>query len=205
MKSQVRNHENIRPAKFLPVGPSVIDMPKRHTSQFVMYWCFQGFSVEGMENLQEIRSNRLYLCQFLCALSILRTGETSPPFFWRFWNKMASYNDFSYPKRFFFYTGFREVKVRKKNDFEKIWFSLHRENTWEEFFLCFRNHFVHHPSQCCGYVKRLKPRRPFTSGTNRSSNSTYLCEDAKLVIHIPRYSRTRTYLTRLYRIIGYIG
>ncbi|XP_067142705.1 cap-specific mRNA (nucleoside-2'-O-)-methyltransferase 1 isoform X1 [Centruroides vittatus] len=33
-----------------------------------------GFSVEGRENLQEILSKRLYLCQFLCALSILRTG-----------------------------------------------------------------------------------------------------------------------------------
>lgn len=33
-----------------------------------------GFSVEGQENLQEILSKRLYLCQFLCALGILRTG-----------------------------------------------------------------------------------------------------------------------------------
>ncbi|XP_054724834.1 cap-specific mRNA (nucleoside-2'-O-)-methyltransferase 1-like [Uloborus diversus] len=33
-----------------------------------------GFSVEGNENIQEILSKRLYLCQFLCALSVLRTG-----------------------------------------------------------------------------------------------------------------------------------
>lgn len=33
-----------------------------------------GFSVEGEENNQEILSKRLYLCQFLCALGILRTG-----------------------------------------------------------------------------------------------------------------------------------
>ena len=33
-----------------------------------------GFSVEGQENLQEILSKRLYLCQFLCALGILKTG-----------------------------------------------------------------------------------------------------------------------------------
>ncbi|KAJ7378750.1 Cap-specific mRNA (nucleoside-2'-O-)-methyltransferase 1 [Desmophyllum pertusum] len=33
-----------------------------------------GFSVEGQENLQEILSKQLYLCQFLCALSILRQG-----------------------------------------------------------------------------------------------------------------------------------
>ena len=34
----------------------------------------QGFSVEGQENIQEILSKRLYLCQFLCALMNLRTG-----------------------------------------------------------------------------------------------------------------------------------
>ncbi|XP_064602092.1 cap-specific mRNA (nucleoside-2'-O-)-methyltransferase 1-like [Liolophura sinensis] len=33
-----------------------------------------GFSVEGSENIQEILSKQLYLCQFLVALSILRTG-----------------------------------------------------------------------------------------------------------------------------------
>lgn len=33
-----------------------------------------GFSVEGQENEQEILSKRLYLCQFLCAIAILRNG-----------------------------------------------------------------------------------------------------------------------------------
>ncbi|XP_065052037.1 cap-specific mRNA (nucleoside-2'-O-)-methyltransferase 1-like isoform X2 [Rhopilema esculentum] len=33
-----------------------------------------GFSVEGQENIQEILSKQLYLCQFLCALSIIRPG-----------------------------------------------------------------------------------------------------------------------------------
>lgn len=33
-----------------------------------------GFSVEGQENIQEILSKQLYLCQFLCAVSILRPG-----------------------------------------------------------------------------------------------------------------------------------
>lgn len=33
-----------------------------------------GFSVEGNENIQEILSKQLYLCQFLCALSVLRPG-----------------------------------------------------------------------------------------------------------------------------------
>ncbi|XP_021339808.1 cap-specific mRNA (nucleoside-2'-O-)-methyltransferase 1-like, partial [Mizuhopecten yessoensis] len=32
-----------------------------------------GFSVEGQENIQEILSKQLYLCQFLVAISILRT------------------------------------------------------------------------------------------------------------------------------------
>lgn len=33
-----------------------------------------GFSVEGQENIQEILSKQLYLCQFLVAISIIRTG-----------------------------------------------------------------------------------------------------------------------------------
>lgn len=37
---------------------------------------FQGFSVEGQENLQEILSKQLLLCQFLMALSVVRTGDT---------------------------------------------------------------------------------------------------------------------------------
>ncbi|XP_070440626.1 cap-specific mRNA (nucleoside-2'-O-)-methyltransferase 1 isoform X3 [Equus przewalskii] len=35
---------------------------------------YGGFSVEGQENLQEILSKQLLLCQFLMALSIVRTG-----------------------------------------------------------------------------------------------------------------------------------
>ncbi|KAK2710052.1 hypothetical protein QYM36_013652 [Artemia franciscana] len=33
-----------------------------------------GFSVDGQENIQEILSKRLYLCQFLVALCVVRTG-----------------------------------------------------------------------------------------------------------------------------------
>jgi cap1 methyltransferase len=33
---------------------------------------FQGFSVEGQENIQEILSHQLYLCQCLVALNIVR-------------------------------------------------------------------------------------------------------------------------------------
>jgi len=39
------------------------------------YSFVQGFSVEGQENEQEILSKRLYLCQFLGALMVLRTGR----------------------------------------------------------------------------------------------------------------------------------
>jgi cap1 methyltransferase len=34
----------------------------------------KGFSVDGQENIQEILSKQLYLCQFLTALSVLRVG-----------------------------------------------------------------------------------------------------------------------------------
>ncbi len=34
-----------------------------------------GFSVEGRENLQEVLSKRLYLCQFIAGLSLLRIGN----------------------------------------------------------------------------------------------------------------------------------
>jgi len=37
----------------------------------------KGFSVEGEENIQEILSKRLYLCQFLCALMVLKPGQIS--------------------------------------------------------------------------------------------------------------------------------
>ena len=32
----------------------------------------QGFSVEGQENIQEVLSKRLYLCQMMVALGVLR-------------------------------------------------------------------------------------------------------------------------------------
>ena len=38
-----------------------------------MYY-IKGISVEGLENIQEILTKQLVLCQYICALSILRTG-----------------------------------------------------------------------------------------------------------------------------------
>lgn len=46
-----------------------------------MLCALQGFSVEGQENLQEILSKQLMLCQFLTALSIVRTGMFYPLIF----------------------------------------------------------------------------------------------------------------------------
>ena len=34
----------------------------------------QGISVEGQENIQEILTKQLVLCQYVCALSVLREG-----------------------------------------------------------------------------------------------------------------------------------
>ena len=44
---------------------------------FHSFYMFQGFSVDGQENIQEIRSKRLYLCQFLSALMLLRPGNAT--------------------------------------------------------------------------------------------------------------------------------
>jgi len=46
--------------------------------------CVKGFSVDGQENIQEILSKRLYLCQFLCALMVLKAGEISDVIVYRF-------------------------------------------------------------------------------------------------------------------------
>lgn len=50
----------------------VLDNTDRKGVHFVM--ADGGFSVEGQENLQEILSKQLLLCQFLMALSVVRTG-----------------------------------------------------------------------------------------------------------------------------------
>uniref|UniRef100_A0A8C3L598 Cap-specific mRNA (nucleoside-2'-O-)-methyltransferase 1 n=1 Tax=Chrysolophus pictus TaxID=9089 RepID=A0A8C3L598_CHRPC len=48
-----------------------------------------GFSVEGQENLQEILSKQLMLCQFLMALSIVRTGMFYPSILFLFFKSVA--------------------------------------------------------------------------------------------------------------------
>lgn len=57
------------------VGCSLVPSTVFANPVFVL--SFQGFSVEGQENLQEILSKQLLLCQFLMALSVVRTGDVS--------------------------------------------------------------------------------------------------------------------------------
>lgn len=54
---------------------SLNDYIRKHTPQGVHFAMADGgFSVEGQENIQEILSKQLYLCQFNTALKILRVG-----------------------------------------------------------------------------------------------------------------------------------
>ena len=59
-------------------GRSTLQSSSLLFSALILVLLFQGFSVEGQENLQEILSKQLLLCQFLMALSVVRTGDTLP-------------------------------------------------------------------------------------------------------------------------------
>ncbi|XP_046632106.1 cap-specific mRNA (nucleoside-2'-O-)-methyltransferase 1-like isoform X1 [Daphnia pulicaria] len=68
-----------------------------------------GFSVEGQENLQEILSKRLYLCQFLVALSIVRTGG-------HFVCKLFDlFTPFSAGLVYLMYRSFKQISIHKPN------------------------------------------------------------------------------------------
>lgn len=68
-----------------------------------------GFSVEGQENLQEILSKRLYLCQFYTALSILRDGG-------HFVCKLFDiFTQFSVGLVYLMYRAFKQVCIFKPN------------------------------------------------------------------------------------------
>lgn len=56
---------------------SVVHLPglPNYSYKRMVLTLIQGFSVEGQENIQEILSKQLYLCQFLVAISILRPGK----------------------------------------------------------------------------------------------------------------------------------
>uniref|UniRef100_A0A8P0P5G6 Cap-specific mRNA (nucleoside-2'-O-)-methyltransferase 1 n=2 Tax=Canis lupus familiaris TaxID=9615 RepID=A0A8P0P5G6_CANLF len=61
-----------RPENITAFRNFVLDNTDRKGVHFLM--ADGGFSVEGQENLQEILSKQLLLCQFLMALSVVRTG-----------------------------------------------------------------------------------------------------------------------------------
>lgn len=68
-----------------------------------------GFSVRGQENLQEILSKQLYLCQFLVALSIVRNGG-------HFVCKLFDvYTTFSIGLIYLMYRAFDNVCIHKPN------------------------------------------------------------------------------------------
>ncbi|KAG1683249.1 Cap-specific mRNA (nucleoside-2'-O-)-methyltransferase 1 [Nymphon striatum] len=68
-----------------------------------------GFSVEGQENIQEILSNQLYLCQFMFALSILRTDG-------HFVCKLFDiFTPFSVGLVYLMYRCFKHVSIHKPN------------------------------------------------------------------------------------------
>ncbi|XP_062406548.1 cap-specific mRNA (nucleoside-2'-O-)-methyltransferase 1 [Sardina pilchardus] len=61
-----------RPENITAFRNFVLENTERRGMHFLM--ADGGFSVEGQENIQEILSKQLLLCQFLTALSVLRTG-----------------------------------------------------------------------------------------------------------------------------------
>ncbi|XP_013416099.1 cap-specific mRNA (nucleoside-2'-O-)-methyltransferase 1 [Lingula anatina] len=61
-----------RPENLISLQKFVLENTNNKGVHFVM--ADGGFSVEGQENIQEILSKRLYLCQFLAALMLLRDG-----------------------------------------------------------------------------------------------------------------------------------
>ncbi|CAN7937793.1 unnamed protein product, partial [Ixodes hexagonus] len=68
-----------------------------------------GFSVEGQENIQEILSKRLYLCQFYTALSVLRVGG-------HFVCKLFDiFTQFSVGLVYLMYRAFEQVSIFKPN------------------------------------------------------------------------------------------
>ncbi|PNF43830.1 Cap-specific mRNA (nucleoside-2'-O-)-methyltransferase 1 [Cryptotermes secundus] len=68
-----------------------------------------GFSVEGQENIQEILSKQLYLCQFLVALLIVRTGG-------HFVCKLFDlFTPFSVGLVYLMYKSFQRISIHKPN------------------------------------------------------------------------------------------
>lgn len=72
---------------FSGAPPSLAQLP--YSYRRMVLTLIQGFSVEGQENIQEILSKQLYLCQFLVAISILRPGKAQIRFVYK-WTYLKS-------------------------------------------------------------------------------------------------------------------
>ncbi|RWS19503.1 hypothetical protein B4U80_02025 [Leptotrombidium deliense] len=68
-----------------------------------------AFSVKGQQNIQEILSKRLYLCKFMYALSILRTGGHFVC------NVFDTFTPFSVGLIYLLYKCFRKIAIHKPN------------------------------------------------------------------------------------------
>ncbi|ALC48434.1 CG6379 [Drosophila busckii] len=89
---------------------SLNDYIRRHTPHGVHFAMADGgFSVEGQENIQEILSKRLYLCQFLMAMKILREHGS-------FVCKLFDvFTPFSVGLVYLMYKSFRQISIIKPN------------------------------------------------------------------------------------------
>ncbi|KAI3420231.1 hypothetical protein GPALN_003548 [Globodera pallida] len=75
--------------------------------------CDGGFSVEGQENLQEVLSKRIYLCQFIVGLSLCRT-ETRPKKGGNFLCKLFDvFTPFSMGLIYLMYLSFERISLHK--------------------------------------------------------------------------------------------
>uniref|UniRef100_A0A914ZFD5 Cap-specific mRNA (nucleoside-2'-O-)-methyltransferase 1 n=3 Tax=Parascaris univalens TaxID=6257 RepID=A0A914ZFD5_PARUN len=74
-----------------------------------------GFSVEGKENIQEILSKRLYLCQFLVALSIVRPASASRAGGVFFCKLFDIFTPFSVGLVYLMYIAFKRISLHKPN------------------------------------------------------------------------------------------
>ncbi|VDK55252.1 unnamed protein product, partial [Gongylonema pulchrum] len=75
-----------------------------------------GFSVEQQENIQEILSKRLYLCQFLVALSVLRKKTHGAEEGGKFVCKLFDiFTPFSVGLIYLMYIVFERISIHKPN------------------------------------------------------------------------------------------
>lgn len=89
---------------------SLNDYIRKHTPEGVHFAMADGgFSVEGQENIQEILSKQLYLCQFVTALKILRTNGS-------FVCKLFDlFTPFSVGLVYLMYKSFHQIAIIKPN------------------------------------------------------------------------------------------